>query len=162
MNPPVMPARAGMTSLHGLISRPPPCQDGGMDTETIAMPARIGPEDRRVSCDPTDPAFYQDPYKTYEAIRAVTPVFFWEELGLWCLSGYEAVNGIFRDRRFGREILHLASREEVGLAEPPEHVRAFYAVDNLSMIAREPPVHTRLARDITRFRNSVGNLNDLF
>ena len=69
---------------------------------------------------------------------------------MWCLTGYEAVNGIFRDRRFGREILHVATREELGLPEPPEHVRPFYDVDNLSMIAREPPVHTRLRTLVNR------------
>ena len=105
---------------------------------------RIDRESRRVSFDPSDPAFYQDPYAAFEAIRRAAPVFFWEELGLWCLTGYEAVNGVFRDRRFGREILHVATREELGWPEPAEHVRPFYAVDDLSMIAREPPVHTRL------------------
>ena len=105
---------------------------------------RIDRESRRVSLDPADPAFCQDPYAAFEAIRRAAPVFFWEELGLWCLTGYEAVNGVFRDRRFGREILHVATRQELGWPEPAEHVRPFYAVDDLSMIAREPPVHTRL------------------
>ena len=105
---------------------------------------------RRVSLDATDPAFFQNPYAAFERIRAVAPVFFWEELGMWCLTGYEAVNGIFRDRRFGREILHVATREELGLPEPPEHVRPFYDIDNLSMIAREPPVHTRLRTLVNR------------
>lgn len=114
------------------------------------MPARIDAASRRVSLDATDPAFYQDPYASYEAIRSVVPVFFWEELGMWCLTGYEAVNGLFRDRRFGREILHVATREEAGLPEPPEHVRLFYDFDNLSMIAREPPVHTRLRTLVNR------------
>ena len=97
----------------------------------------------------------------------MAPVFFWEELGMWCLTGYEAVNAVFRDRRFGREILHVATREELGLAEPPEHVRPFYAVDDLSMLAREPPVHTRLrtlvnrafvSRQIERLRPRVAAL----
>ncbi|HEX9904263.1 MAG TPA: cytochrome P450 [Propylenella sp.] len=105
---------------------------------------RIDRESRRVSLDPSDPVFYQDPYAAFEAIRRAAPVFFWEELGLWCLTGYEAVNGVFRDRRFGREILHAATRQELGWPEPAEHVRPFYAVDDLTMIAREPPVHTRL------------------
>lgn len=131
------------------------------------LPAVIDPATRRVSLDATDPAFYQDPYRTYEAIRAVAPVFFWEELGLWCLTGYDAVNGLLRDKRFGREILHVATREEVGIPEPPEHVRLFYDIDNLSMIAREPPVHTRLrtlvnrafvSRQIERLRPRVAAL----
>ena len=37
-----------------------------------------------------------------------------------------------------------------GIPEPPEHVRPFYDIDNLSMIAREPPVHTRLRTLVNR------------
>ena len=122
----------------------------GLQTARLRIPERVEPSSRRVSLDATDAAFFQDPYAAFQRISAVAPVFFWEELGLWCLTGYEAVNGIFRDRRFGREILHVATREEVGLAEPPEHVRPFYDVDNLTMLAREPPVHTRLRTLVNR------------
>jgi cytochrome P450 len=105
---------------------------------------------RRVSLDPTDPGFYQDPYAAFDEIRAAAPVFFWEQLGMWCLTSHDDVNAIFRDKRFGREILHVATREELGWPEPPEHVRPFYEVDNLSMLAREPPVHTRLRTLVNR------------
>ena len=122
-----------------------------------------------MSLDAGDPAFFQNPYASFEAIRAVAPVFFWEELGMWCLTGHDAVNGLFRDRRFGREILHVATREELGWPEPPDHVRPFYEIDNLSMIAREPPVHTRLrmlvnrafvSRRIERLRPRIAALAD--
>jgi cytochrome P450 len=113
-------------------------------------PERIVAATRRVSLDATDPAFFQDPYAAFSRIRAIAPVFFWEEFGMWCLTSYEAVNGVFRDRRFGREILHVATREEVKLPEPAEHVRRFYKIDNLAMIAREPPVHTRLRTLVNR------------
>jgi cytochrome P450 len=122
-----------------------------MDAPRTSMsPARIDAATGRVSLDATDPAFYQDPYASYEAIRAVAPVFFWEEIGMWCLTGLDAVNGLFRDRRFGREILHVATREELGWPELPAHVKPFYDIDNLSMIAREPPVHTRLRTLVNR------------
>jgi unspecific monooxygenase len=117
---------------------------------TEGPPVRIDPVTARVSLDPRDPRFYKDPYPSYEAIRAVAPVFFWEELGLWCLTGLDAVNALFRDRRFGREILHVATRAELGWPEMQEHVRPFYDVDNLSMLAREPPVHTRLRTLVNR------------
>jgi cytochrome P450 len=141
---------------------PSPSPQGGGE-----LPERIDPSTRHVFLDATDPAFFQNPYAAFERIRAVAPVFYWEQLGMWCLTGYEGVNGIFRDRRFGREILHVATREELGLPEPPEHVRPFYDVDNLSMIAREPPVHTRLrtlvnrafvSRQIERLRPRVAEL----
>ena len=74
---------------------------------------------------------------------------------------------MLRDKRFGREILHIATREEVGIADPPEHVRPFYEIDDLSMLSREPPVHTRLralvnrafvSRQIERLRPRVTTL----
>jgi cytochrome P450 len=111
---------------------------------------RIDAATRRVSLRADDPAFFQNPYAAFAAIRAVAPVFFWEELGMWCLTGYDSVNGLFRDRRFGREILHVATREELGWPEIPEHVRPFHDVDHLSMLAREPPVHTRLRTLVNR------------
>jgi len=40
--------------------------------------AAIEPAARRVALDPTDPAFYQDPYAAYETIRREMPVFYWE------------------------------------------------------------------------------------
>lgn len=114
------------------------------------LPAIAIREDRRVSVDPKDPAFFQDPYAAFARIRAAAPVFFWEELGMWCVTRYKAVNGVFRDRRFGREILHVATREELALPETPGHLRPFFALDDLSMLAREPPVHTRLRTLVNR------------
>ena len=111
---------------------------------------RLDPADHSVSIDAKDPAFYQDPYPTYEAIRARSPVFFWEEAKLWCFLDAEDVSALFRDRRFGREILHVATREEAGLPEIPERLRPFYDVDDLSMLQREPPAHTRLRTLVNR------------
>ena len=44
----------------------------------------------------------------------------------------------------------VASPQGVRLPEPPEHAKPFYDIDNLSMIAREPPVHTRLRTLVNR------------
>ncbi len=64
---------------------------------------------------------------------------FWEDYGFWCLPGFEAVSAVLRDRRFGREILHVASREELGIPETPEHLKPFYDVEAHSLLEREPP-----------------------
>nr|WP_244669521.1 cytochrome P450 [Kaistia sp. 32K] len=127
--------------------------DGSAPTrqaEAQALPVRIDPVTRRVSIDAKDPVFFQDPYPVFEAIRAVTPAFFWEEQGVWCFLGADDVNALYRDRRFGREILHVATREELGIPEIPAHLKPFYDVDNLSMLEREPPVHTRLRTLVNR------------
>jgi hypothetical protein len=34
---------------------------------------------------------------------AASPVFYWQEYGMWCASGYDQVNALLRDRRLGRE-----------------------------------------------------------
>lgn len=116
-----------------------------------AVPSlRIDRATRRVSLDARDPAFFQDPYQAFEAIRAVTPVFFWEQYGLWCFLDAADVHALFRDKRFGREILHVATREELGLAEVPERLKPFKRIDELSMLDREPPAHTRLRNLVNR------------
>lgn len=115
-----------------------------------AAPLRIDTATRHVSIDAKNPAFYQDPYAAFEAIRAVTPAFYWEEYGLWCFLNAEDVNALFRDRRFGREILHVATREELGIPERPARLKPFYDIDDLSMLDREPPAHTRLRTLVNR------------
>lgn len=114
------------------------------------MEMRFDAATQRLSLDPRDPAFFRDPYAAYGAILAQSTVAYWEELGLWCFFGYEEVNRLLRDRRFGREILHVATREELGLPEACPHTRDFDAVDAHSLLEREPPVHTRLRSLVSR------------
>jgi len=114
------------------------------------MALRFDPVTRRLSLDPRDPAFYADPYAAYAEILAQSPVAYWEELGLWCFFGHEEVNRLLRDRRFGRDILHVATREALGLPAPLPHTRDFDAVDAHSLLEREPPVHTRLRALVSR------------
>ncbi|MEM9270079.1 MAG: cytochrome P450, partial [Pseudomonadota bacterium] len=57
-----------------------------------------------LSQDPTEPGFVQDPYPTYELIRA-HPFMYWQELDLVVTARANLVQAILRDRRFGREPL---------------------------------------------------------
>ena len=111
---------------------------------------QIDPVRRRLWLDPSDPAFVQDPYPAYAAARQAGPALFWEQYGHWCLFDHAGVSAALRDRRLGREILHVASREELGWPEEPAHLAPFYAVDRLTMLEREPPVHTRLRGLVNR------------
>lgn len=87
---------------------------------------------------PTDPDFVQDPYPFYERARAAGPFFLWQDYGRICTGNAAAVNAIFRDRRFGREV-PPDQRSPI-----PPHLAPFYAVEAHSMLELEPPRHTRL------------------
>jgi cytochrome P450 len=102
-------------------------------------------------------------------LRAESPVFHWQQLGHWCFAGYDDVNALLRDRRFGRQILHIATREELGWPDTPEHLVPFYKFEEHSLLEVEPPVHTRLRgfinpsflpRQIERLRPEVERLAD--
>ncbi|MBP7241063.1 cytochrome P450 [Amaricoccus sp.] len=120
---------------------------------------------RRLSQNPRDPAFVQDPYPFYDRARAQGPLFLWEEYGYPCAAGYDAVSALLRDRRFGRE------PPEGMRPTRPAHLAHFYAIDDLSLLDREPPAHTRLrglvlraftSRRIAALRPEIATLaNDL-
>jgi cytochrome P450 len=98
----------------------------------------------RVRLNPRDPDFYNDPYPYYGALRDLPQPFYWEDFNLWCFARWDDVNTLLRDRRFGRQITHLRTREELGWPPIPAELRPFYDVDDATMIQMEPPGHTRL------------------
>jgi unspecific monooxygenase len=110
----------------------------------------IDPGRRRVLLDPRDPAFYNDPYPAYRAIREATPIFFWEQYGFWCFARHADVSALLRDRRFGRQILHVVSRRELGWDEPGAHLRPFLDLERHSLLELEPPEHARLRNLVNR------------
>ena len=111
---------------------------------------KIDPATRHVSLDGNDPAFYGNPNAVYAALHAHCPTFYWEEQKQWFVTNYDHVNGLLRDRRFGRQILHIASREELGLPEPEPHIAAFDLAERYSLLELEPPEHTRLRTLVNR------------
>lgn len=122
-----------------------------------------------VSLDPCDPDFFNNPYPSYHRIRDKVPVFYWEEFGYWCFARHDDVNALLRDRRFGRQILHVATREELGWDETPDHLKPFQAFEKHSLLELEPPVHTRLrslvnrsflSRQVERLRPAITSLSN--
>ena len=105
---------------------------------------------RRVSLDVRNPDFFRNPLPAYAAIHAQCPAFFWEERQQWYFAGYDQVNGLLRDRRFGRQILHVATRDELGMPEPKPHLKDFDALEAHSLLELEPPAHTRLRTLVNR------------
>ncbi len=91
-----------------------------------------------LSTSPRDPDFVQDPYPFYDRARSLGPLFLWEDYGFPCAAGHDTVRTLLRDRRFGREL-----PPDLKPARP-RHLADFYALDDRSMLDREPPIHTRL------------------
>ena len=127
----------------------------------------INANTRSVDLDPRETQFVQNPYPAYHAIRAAVPVFKWEQYGHWCFARHEDVNALLRDRRFGRQILHVATREELGWPGVPEHIKIFTQHETHSLLELEPPVHTRLrglinraflSRQVERLRPKITSL----
>jgi cytochrome P450 len=105
---------------------------------------------RRVRLNPRDPDFFSDPYPAYAAIREAAPAFFWEDYGFWCFARHADVSVALRDRRFGRQILHVMSRAELGWPDPAVHLQPFDALERHSILELEPPEHTRLRNLVNR------------
>ena len=129
---------------------------------------KIDEKTKRVSLNPRDPVFYNNPYPFYDELRRKVPIFYWEEFGFTCFVAHEDVDALFRDRRFGRQILHLATREELGWSPARTELKPFYDVDDHSILELEPPDHTRLrrliqkafmARQIERLRERAAQLS---
>ncbi len=104
----------------------------------------------RFSQDPRDPGFYGDPQPLYARLRAKSGPWFWEDYGYWVFARHAEVSALLRDRRFGRQVLHLTTRAKLGWPERPGHLGEFDALERHSLLEREPPDHTRLRGLVNR------------
>ncbi|MEZ4666424.1 MAG: cytochrome P450 [Anaerolineae bacterium] len=94
--------------------------------------------------DPLAPDFQRNPYPYYDDLRRETPFLFYEAWKMWFVSRYDDVNTLLRDRRLGRTMDHIISREERGLPPLPPALAPFNKLSQNSMFDKEPPEHTRL------------------
>ena len=100
--------------------------------------------------DPRAENFVQDPYPFYARMRRQGRAFFWKQYGHLCVPGFEDVNALLRDRRFGRQVLHKTTRKALGWPEPDPKLADFHAVERHSLLELEPPDHTRLRTLVNR------------
>lgn len=90
--------------------------------------------------DLSDPAVVADPYPAFARARAVAPVQWHEDMGLWLAFGHAEANAVLRDRRLGRIWTDKA---------PPERFGSFNLIHRNAILEMEPPEHTRLRRLIS-------------
>ncbi len=94
--------------------------------------------------DPLSPEFQRNPYPFYDELRNASPILYWKDWNIWFLTTYEDVSTLLRDRRLGRTMDHILTREQRGLPPIPEAVQPFHKLSENSMFDKEPPDHTRL------------------
>lgn len=93
---------------------------------------------------PTDPAFVQDPYAFYRSARDQGGMVFWHDYGMPAAVSHAAVQALFRDRRFGREVPPEMA------TQAPDHLAPWITVEANSLLEAEPPRHTRLRALVLR------------
>lgn len=104
-----------------------------------------------VRFDPYHPDFISNPYPVYKALRRNRPIFHDDRWNLTFFARHRDVEGILRDRRFGRDIRHVP--EAAQKVDPVVYDRIYppqYPVWTRlirdSFIDLEPPRHTRIRR----------------
>ncbi|WP_027881156.1 cytochrome P450 [Meiothermus rufus] len=91
-----------------------------------------------------DPGFIYDPYPTLAELRENLPVFFdpvWNKI---FFLRYAEIAQLLRDKRLGRSITHILSRDELGWPPPNPLTRDFDHFQENHILDNEPPKHTRL------------------
>jgi unspecific monooxygenase len=91
-----------------------------------------------------DPAFIRDPYPELARLRDAFPAFYEPRLGKVFLTRYDDIAAVLRSKRFGRSILHVLSRDELGWPPPDPRQADFDRFENNHLMSTEPPRHTRL------------------
>jgi cytochrome P450 len=107
-----------------------------------------------------DPAFILNPYPKLEELRESKPVFWDEVWGKTFFLRYDDISLLLRDKRLGRSLTNLLSRDELGF--PPQNPRQkpFDDFQALHMLDREPPDHTRL-RSLVQKAFTVSRVENL-
>jgi cytochrome P450 len=101
----------------------------------------------KAALNPRSTEFYQDPYAAYSFLHRHCPTFFWEDYGMWCFGGFDDVNRLLRDKRFGRENRWGAP---LNPSQGRDHITDFDRVESGSLLEREAPAHTRLRTLVNR------------
>jgi len=94
--------------------------------------------------DINQPDFIADPYAQLEQLRAQMPVFYDEVWDKMFFTRYADIAALLKDKRLGRTMLHVLSREELGWPPPDPRLKDFYSYQDNVFMDWEPPAHTRI------------------
>jgi unspecific monooxygenase len=94
--------------------------------------------------DLNQPAFIFNPYPQLAELREQRPVFYDEAWQKLFFARYDDIAALLRDKRLGRSILHVLSRDELGWPPLNPDEAPFHAFNSTHLLDREPPDHTRL------------------
>lgn len=97
--------------------------------------------------DPFAPGFTDDPYPTYDQLRAADPVH-QNPFGFWVLSTYDEVNALLRSGHSVEE-RHVAPGPMQQIADEVYGDRE-ERMHGLSMLDKDPPDHTRLRKLVSK------------
>jgi unspecific monooxygenase len=94
--------------------------------------------------DLNNPAFVWDPYPTLLELRENLPVFHDKVWNKIFFLRYHDISDLLRDKRLGRSITHILSRDELGWPPPSPLTADFDQFQSDHMLDSEPLKHTRL------------------
>ncbi|MCA9792841.1 MAG: cytochrome P450 [Candidatus Eremiobacteraeota bacterium] len=86
-------------------------------------------------------SFFQNPYPVYRRLREEAPVLWDEHLG-WLVTGYAEVGTLLKEDRLSNEVFPM-------FAGPDARLPAFEQTSPFWILYRDPPVHTRLRKQVT-------------
>jgi cytochrome P450 len=98
----------------------------------------------KLHLDLNNPEFIGNPYPLLTELRENAPIFYDEEWRKVFFTRYEDIATLLKDRRLGRQILHVLSRDELGWPPPNPAQAPFDHFQNNHLLDREPPDHKRL------------------
>lgn len=93
--------------------------------------------------NPRDASFVANPYALYTKLHSQGHAVFWQDYGFWCLYNFDLVNKVLRDRRFAR--VPPPDSEPIATQD---HMHDFARTEAYSLLALEPPEHTRLRKRV--------------
>lgn len=88
--------------------------------------------------------FIADPYAQLEQLRAQMPVFYDEVWHKMFFTRHADIAALLKDKRLGRTMLHILSREELGWPPSDPRLKDFYSYQDNVFMDWEPPAHTRI------------------